>query len=67
MGRPIRFTQPGAGLSSVTIQAASSIDRPTNTIAPLSRTIIPGFTYHPTEWIEADKLIRLPRHKGRPV
>ena len=24
------------------------------------RTVIPGFAVHPTEWIEAGKLIRLP-------
>jgi hypothetical protein len=24
------------------------------------RTIIPGFVFHPVEWIEADKLVYLP-------
>lgn len=26
------------------------------------QAIIPAFAFHPTEWIEADRLIRLPRN-----
>ena len=36
------------------------IEAPWNTTEVLIRTIIPGFVFRPTEWIEADKLILTP-------
>ena len=36
------------------------IEAPPNTAQVRIRTIIPGFTIHPTEWTEASKLILLP-------
>jgi hypothetical protein len=36
------------------------IEAPPNTTQVRIRTIIPGFFFHPVEWIEADKLILLP-------
>lgn len=35
------------------------IEVPTDSPRVLIRTIVPGFEHHPTEWIEAVKLIRL--------
>ena len=35
------------------------IEAPPNTTQVRIRTLIPGFTIHPTEWIEADHLILL--------
>ncbi|MEO8613766.1 MAG: hypothetical protein ABI600_01385 [Luteolibacter sp.] len=37
------------------------IEAPPNTTQVRIRTIIPGFAIHPTEWIEADRLIHLPQ------
>jgi hypothetical protein len=36
------------------------IEAPGDTTQVRIRTLIPGFTIHPTEWIEAGKLILLP-------
>jgi len=36
------------------------IEAPPNTIQVRIRTIIPGFVFHPTEWIEADRLTLMP-------
>jgi hypothetical protein len=36
------------------------IEAPPNTTQVRIRTIIPGFVFHPVEWIEADKLVHLP-------
>ena len=36
------------------------IEAPPHTTQVRIRTIIPGFVFHPTEWIEADHLILLP-------
>ena len=36
------------------------IEAPENCTQVRIRTIIPGFSIHPTEWIEADHLILLP-------
>lgn len=36
------------------------IEAPENTTQVRIRTIIPGFVIHPTEWIEADKLVLRP-------
>lgn len=36
------------------------IEAPPNTTQVRIRTIIPGFVFHPVEWIEADKLIFIP-------
>lgn len=36
------------------------IEAPPNCTAVRIRTILPNFVFHPTEWIEADKLILLP-------
>ena len=33
------------------------IEAPPNTTQVRIRTLIPGLVFHPTEWIEADKLI----------
>ena len=38
------------------------IEAPPNTTQVRIRTIIPGFVFHPTEWIEADKLVLLSPH-----
>jgi hypothetical protein len=37
------------------------IEAPPNTTQVRIRTIIPGFVIHPTEWIEADRLIHIPQ------
>jgi hypothetical protein len=36
------------------------IQAPMNTTQVRIRTLIPGFVFHPTEWIEADHLILIP-------
>lgn len=36
------------------------IEAPDDSTRVHIRTILPGFTIHPTEWIEADKLVLLP-------
>ncbi len=36
------------------------IEAPPNTTQVRIRTILPGFVFHPTEWIEAAHLILLP-------
>ncbi len=36
------------------------IEAPPDTTQVRIRAIIPGFVFHPVEWIEADKLILLP-------
>ena len=36
------------------------IESPGDTTQVRIRTLIPGFTIHPTEWIEAGKLILIP-------
>jgi hypothetical protein len=36
------------------------IEAPPNTTQVRIRTLIPGFIFHPTEWIEADHLILIP-------
>lgn len=36
------------------------IEAPENTTQVRIRTLIPGFALHPTEWIEAGRLILLP-------
>jgi hypothetical protein len=38
------------------------IEAPPNTTQVRIRTLIPGFVFHPTEWIEADKLTLIPVH-----
>ena len=38
------------------------IEAPPNTTQVRIRTVIPGFVFHPTEWIEADKLVLLSPH-----
>ncbi len=37
------------------------IEAPENATQVRIRTIIPGFVFHPTEWIEADRLLLLPQ------
>jgi hypothetical protein len=39
------------------------IEAPPNTTQVRIRAIIPGLIFHPTEWIEADKLILIPTPK----
>ncbi len=36
------------------------IEAPENCTQVRIRTVIPGLVFHPTEWIEADRLILLP-------
>jgi hypothetical protein len=36
------------------------IEAPPNTTQVRIRTVVPGFVFHPTEWIEADKLNLIP-------
>ena len=36
------------------------IEAPGDTTQVRIRTLIPSFTIHPTEWIEADRLIHIP-------